>query len=72
MTLLSKGTAEKLNMLLVGPVRPGVYSITSEGTGADVMEQFPEVLSGIGKLSDFQLKLHKDCDVKPLAQPTRR
>ena len=52
-TLLSKGTAEKLNVLCVGPVRPGIYSITSEGTNADVREQFPEVFSGIGKLSDF-------------------
>ena len=56
-TLLSKGTAEKLNVLRVGPVRSGVYSITSEGTDADVREQFPEVFSGIGKLADFQLKL---------------
>ena len=71
-TLLSKGTAEKLNVLRVGPVRPGVYSITSEGTDADVREQFPEVFSGIGKLADFQLKLHVNRDVKPVAQPVRR
>ena len=49
MTLFSKGTAEKLNVLHMGPVRQGVYSITSEGTDADVREQFPEVFSGIGK-----------------------
>ena len=48
-TLLSKGTAEKLNVRRVGPVRPGVYSITSEGTDADVKEQFREVFSGFGK-----------------------
>ena len=46
-TLLSKGTAEKLNVLRVGPVRQGVYSITSKGTDADVRKQFPEVFSGI-------------------------
>ena len=56
----------------MGPVRPGVYSITSEGTDADVREQFPEVFSGIGKLADFQLKLHVNCDVEPVAQPLCR
>ena len=35
-------------------------------------EQFPEVFSGIGKLADFQLKLHVNRDVKPVAQPIRR
>ena len=40
MTLLSKGTAEKLNVLRMGPVSPGVYLITSEGTEADVRKQF--------------------------------
>ena len=59
-------------MLRMGPVKPGVYSITSEGTDADVREQFPEVFSGIGKLADFQLKLHVNCDVKPVAQPVCR
>ena len=59
-------------MLRVGPVRSGIYSITSEGTDADVREQFPEVFSGIRKLADFQLKLHVNHDVKPVAQPVRR
>ena len=62
-TLLSKGTAKKLNVLCVGPVRLGIYSITSKGTDGDVREQFPEVFSGIGKFADFQLKLHVNCDV---------
>ena len=56
----------------MGSVRPGIYSITSEGTDADVREQFPEVFSEIGKLADFQLKLHVNRDVKPVAQPIRR
>ena len=47
----------------MGPVRPGIYSITFEGTDADVKEQFPEVFSVIGKLADFQLKLHVNRDV---------
>ena len=59
-------------MLRVGPVRSGIYSITSEGTDSDVREQFPEVFSGIGKLADFQLKLHVNSDIKPVVQPVRR
>ena len=39
-TLLSKGTVEKLNVLRIGPVSPGVYLITSEGTEVDVRKQF--------------------------------
>ena len=71
-TLLSKGKAEKLNVLCVRPVRAGVYLITLEGTDVAVREQFPELFSGIGKLSDFQLKLHVNCDDKPVAQRIRR
>ena len=48
-SLLSKGIKKKLNVLHVGSVRPGVYSITSKGTDAEVRKQFPEVFSGIGK-----------------------
>ena len=71
-TLLSKGMADKLNVLCVRPVRSGIYSITSEGTDADSREQLPEVFSGIGKIADLQLKLHVNGDVKPVAQPVRR
>ena len=70
--LLSKGKAVKLNMLRVRPVRVSVYSITLEGTYVAVREQFPKLFSGIGKLSDFQLKLHVNCDDKPVAQLIRR
>ena len=56
----------------MGSVRSAVYLITFEGTDADVRERFPEVFSGIGKLLDFQLELHVNCDVKLVAQPVRR
>ena len=39
-----------------------IYAITSEGTDADVREQ--QLFSGIGKLADFQLKLHVNHDAK--------
>ena len=46
---------------------PQVYSITSEGTSVDIVKNFPDVFSGVGKLKDYQLKLHVNKDVKPVA-----
>jgi hypothetical protein len=36
------------------------------------MAKYPDVFSGIGKLRDYQLKLHVDPNVEPVAQPQRR
>ena len=71
--LLGKDTAEKLNVLRVGPPSsPQAYSITSEGNSVDIVKNFADVFSGVGKLKDYQLKLHINNDVKPVAQPVRR
>ena len=71
--LLGKDTAEKLNVLRVGPPNsPQAYSITSEGTSGDIVKNVADVFSGVGKLKIFQLKLHVNKDVKPVAQPVRR
>ena len=71
--LLGRDTAEKLDVVRVGPPSsPQVYSITSEGTSADIVKNFPDVFTGVGKLKDYQLKLHVKKDVKPVAQPVRR
>ena len=72
-TLLGKDTAEKLNVLRVGP--PSIlqaYTITSEGNAEDILKNNADIFSGIGKLKDFQLKLHVNESVKPVAQPVRR
>ncbi|CAB3979614.1 Hypothetical predicted protein, partial [Paramuricea clavata] len=71
--LLGKNTAEKLNVLRVGPPRsPQVYLDAYEGSDKDIMNDFKEIFSGVGKLKDFQMKLHIKDDVKPVAQPVRR
>ena len=67
--LLGKNTAEKLGMLRVGP---DVCSLTAEGSDADIREKYIEVFTGVGKLKDFQLKLHIKDDVKPVTQPVQR
>ena len=68
-SLLGKNTAEKLGVLRVGP---DVCSLTVEGSDADIREKYREVFTGVGKLKDFQLKLHIKDDVTPVAQPVRR
>ena len=56
-------------MLRVGP---DACSLTVEGSDADIREKYREVFTGVGKLKDFQLKLHVRDDVTPVAQPVRR
>nr|XP_058967969.1 uncharacterized protein K02A2.6-like [Pocillopora verrucosa] len=72
-TLLGKYTAEKLNVLRVGPPStPLACTITSEGDAGYVLKDFADIFQGVGKLKDFQLKLHINKNVKPVAQPVRR
>ena len=59
-------------MLRVRPPNlPQAYSITSEGISVDIVKNFADVFSGVGKLKNCQLKLHVNKDVKPVAQPVR-
>ena len=51
------------------PNSPQAYSITSEGTSVDIVKNFADVFSGVGKL---KIKLPVNKDVKPVAQPVRR
>ena len=68
-SLLGKNTAEKLGVLRVGS---DVCSLTVEGSDAHICEKYREVFTGVGKLKDFQLKLHIKDDVTPVAQPVQR
>ena len=49
-----------------------VYSVTKQGCGKDIIKDFDDIFSGIGKLTDFQMKLYIKEDVRPVAQPVRR
>ena len=72
-TLLGRRTAEKLDVLRVGPLEyPHTYSVTEEGTDDDIRRKFAVVFAGVGKLKNYQLKLHVDKTVQPIAQPVRR
>ena len=71
--LLGRNTAEKLKVLRVGPVS-GVHvsSVMTEDSDTDIREGYADILTGVGKLKDYQLKLNLNKDVKPVAQPVRR
>ena len=79
-TLLGRKASELLGVFRVG------VSINSCDVKSDDMEnlaspidrrallrtKFPKVFQGLGKLKGYQLKLHIDENVQPVAQPVRR
>ena len=68
-----RSTAEKLKVLRVGPVsEPRVCSVVTEGSDEGIREEYADILTGVGKLKNYQLKLHINKDVKPVAQQVRR
>ena len=87
-SLLGRETALKLNVLKVGPqinnIETNEYSVPigSKMTKSDlygvplgsktVMNEFPEVTTGFGKLKDYKLKIPIDSEVQPVIQPIRR
>ena len=67
--LLSFKTATDLS--LVSCSDNVLCSILPE-TSDNIMEQFPEVFNGLGKLKGYKVKFHIDHSVKPVAQTVRR
>ena len=63
--LLGKVTSEKLGVLNVGL---GVVNLVH----SDIVAQYKSLFSGVGVLKNFELKLHIDESVKPVAQSPRR
>ena len=71
--LLGKSTAEKLKVLHVGPFYGAqVCSIATEGSDTDIRKEYADTFVGVEKLKNYQLKLHINKDVKPVAQGVRR
>lgn len=65
--ILGKPTAEALKILFVGPFN----SISAVST-TNFVDEFQGAFNGVGKMKDFQLHLHVDHTVEPIAQPVRR
>lgn len=69
-TLLGRETAEVLSLLRVGPSQAN--SVTSGQLESDIQERYKDLFTGVGLLRDYELKLHIDESVKPVAQHVRR
>ncbi|TKS65153.1 Retrovirus-related Pol polyprotein from transposon 17.6 [Collichthys lucidus] len=68
--VLSYKTSKALGLI---KVVTAVSSTLQCCTVADeLVESHPELFQGIGKLKDFQVKLHINPDIKPTCQPHRR
>ena len=61
--LLGKATSESLGLLQIGVNR----AISSDDYGQKVIDQFPKLWTGIGRLKGVQVKLHIDKSVPPVA-----
>ena len=64
--LLGRETAIQLGVLKLGNQ---ICTVTSKET---IMSDYKEIFEGVGKLKDYQVKLHVTPDVPPVAQPVRR
>ena len=60
-------------MLKVGPVLVNMTTVYSIGSAIkSIAGRCPKVFSGVDKLSGYQLKLHINREVTPIAQKPRR
>ena len=79
-TLLGRDTSELLGVLRVGvPINSCELKHDSPRDTAKqanrepaLKAKFPKVFEGLGKLKDYQIKLHIDKNVQPVAQQVRR
>ena len=70
--LIGRDLATQLNLLRVGPPTSADHTNTISDTVSSVLQQYPGLGSGIGKLKDFQVKLHIDPSVQPVAHQHSR
>ena len=72
-TLLCKSSSEEPGVLKVGVSVNAGESRNITDKEAALKKKYPQVFSGLGKLKNyFQLKLHVDEGVTPIAQAMRR
>ena len=73
-SILGRSTAVSLDILRIGrPSEPElVRSLSSREYKENIMKNHSQLFEGVGKLKNFQLKLHIDQNVTPVQQPIRR
>ena len=64
--LLGRQTAIELGILFIGA------NVNMVNSKSEIMSKYPDLFSGLGKLKDYQLKIHADKSVKPVVQSARR
>ena len=64
-TLLGRETAEVLNLLFIGLLQAN--NVTSGQLESDIRAKYKSLFSGVGLLKGYELKLHVDESVKPVA-----
>ena len=69
-TLLGLEPTELLNLLHIGPFQAN--NVDSGGLESYIREKYKALFTGIGLLKGYELKLHIDESVKPVAQPVCR
>ncbi|KAJ8376196.1 hypothetical protein SKAU_G00067760 [Synaphobranchus kaupii] len=62
-------TAEELGII---KILNCVSSPSSRTVADELVDSYPELFQGIGKLKDFQVQLHINTDIQPTCQPHRR
>ena len=67
--LIGHKTATELGILRIGI--PEDISVMNSET-ENILASFQDRFEGLGKLKDFELKLHIDDTIKPVAQPARK
>ena len=67
-SLLSCETAKALGLIQI----INAVNLTRPSVAEQLVDSHPELFTGIGKLKDFQVRLHIDPDVQPTCQPHRR
>ena len=71
-TLLGKQTSQEIEILKIGIGVNQCSTSDRDGALSELRQKYPRVFSGLGTLKDYQLRLHIDHDVRPVAQPIRR
>lgn len=72
-SLLGKQSAIELDLLRVGPpTSTEVNYVSPRSTVDSILSNHSGVFEGVGKLTDYQLTIHTDPNVMPVAQPLRR
>jgi hypothetical protein len=71
--LLGKTTATALGLLRVGPISEiTLNAVNLQGKSDAIISKYPSIFNGVGRLNNYQLKVHINPDVSPVAQPPRR